>query len=460
MKQIRLNALDMNCMGCTPGIWTHPDDQTSGYLTLDYWIEMAKLLEHGCFDSIFIADVLGMYDVYGGNSDAAFVHAVEFPVNDPLLLVSAMAAATEHLCFGITGNTCYEPPFSFARRMSTLDHATRGRMAWNVVTGYLGSAARGFGMPDQLPHDERYQLAAEYMEIVYRLWEESWEDDAVRRDKISGIFADPSKTHKIKHNGKYFQIDAYHLCEPSPQRTPVIFQAGASKAGRAFAAEHSECMFISGFTPQAVAATVADIRAQAIGFGRDPGDIVIYTAMSAIVAETDEAAQARYADYKKHVNLEATLTLFSGYTGVDLSKADLDAPYTYLESNAIQTFVEGFTIADPDKIWTLREVAEFLGTGGFAPNMVGSPQTIADDLETWMEQTGIDGFNMIYSVSPYDVEQFVNLVVPELQKRGRHQTSYRQGTMREKLYGIDDPRHARNHPREKYRKAPRAGSNI
>ncbi|MDQ6808041.1 MAG: LLM class flavin-dependent oxidoreductase [Verrucomicrobiota bacterium] len=451
MKQIRLNALDMNCMGCTPGIWTHPRDETGGYNTLRYWTELAKVLERGKFDSIFIADILGVYDVYGGNADAAFTHAVEFPVNDPFLLVPAMAMVTEHLGFGITGTLSYEPPFTLARTLSTLDHLTNGRMAWNIVTGYLDSAAKAFGQSKQLAHDDRYAMGEEYMEVMYKLWEGSWEDDAVVRDKTNRIFARAEKIHKVKHSGKHFELDAYHLCEPSPQRTPILFQAGASTRGREFASKHAECMFISGFSFKAVAKIVADIRRRTAANGRDPSSVIIYTALTVICGKTDGEAQAKYEDYRKYVNLEGTLTLFSGYSGFDLSGSDLDAPYKYVESDAIQTFVEGFTSANPDKVWTLREVGEFLGIGGFAAIEIGSPETISDRMTQWMEETGIDGFNLIYSVSPGDFTDFVDLVVPELQRRGLYKTDYEQGTLREKLYGGGRTRLPDDHPAANYR---------
>lgn len=457
-KQIRLNALDMNCMGCTPGIWTHPRDETGGYNTLRYWTELAKVLERGKFDSIFIADILGVYDVYGGDAKAAFTHAVEFPVNDPFLLVPAMAMVTEHLCFGITGTLSYEPPFTLARTLSTLDHLTEGRMAWNVVTGYLDSAAKAFGRRKQLAHDDRYVMGEEYMEVMYKLWEGSWEDDAVRRDKKNRIFAQADKIHKVQHDGKYFQVEAYHLCEPSPQRTPVLFQAGASSRGREFAAKHAECVFISGFSHKPVASIVADIRKRAAANGRDPSSVIIYTALTVICGTTDQEAQAKYDDYRKYVNLEGTLTLFSGYSGFDLSTADLDAPYKYVESDAIQTFVEGFTSADPDKVWTLREVGEFLGIGGFAAIEIGSPETIADRLTKWMEATGVDGFNLIYSVSPGDFTDFVDLVVPELQGRGIYKTDYAPGTMREKLFGPGHIRLPADHPAANYRRTTQAAA--
>jgi FMN-dependent oxidoreductase (nitrilotriacetate monooxygenase family) len=448
-KQMRLNALDMNCVGCCPGLWLHPEDQTIRYNTLEYWTEMAQVLERGLFDSMFIADIYGIYDVYGGNADAAFRNAVEFPVNDPFLLVPAMAMVTKHLSFGITGTVTYEPPYSFARRLSTLDHLTNGRIAWNIVTGYLESAAKAFGQHEQLPHDERYALANEYMEVVYKLWEGSWEDDAVLRDKVNRIFARPEKIHKVRHQGKYFRMEAYHICEPSPQRTPVLFQAGASSKGREFAAQHAECVFISGPNRKIVAGIVSDIRKRAAESGRDPDSLVIFTGLGVITGQTDAEAQAKLADYRKHVSIEGALALFGGYMGIDFAKYDLDQTLEYVEIDAIQTFMEGFTRADPTRRWTLREIAEYLGAG--RSTLVGSPSTVADELIGWMDETGVDGFNLRYLISPGDINAFVDLVVPELQRRGVYKTSYEEGTFREKLYGKGRNYLPDDHPAADYR---------
>src|SRR5216684_1394264 len=260
-KEIRLNAFAMNCVAHqSPGLWTHPRDRTSDYNRLPYWIDLARTLERGRFDGLFLADVLGVYDVFGGSPDAALRNATQTPVNDPLLLISAMAAVTENLGFGVTCTLSYEPPYPFARRMSTLDHLTKGRVAWNIVTGYLDSAARGIGLDTQSGHDLRYTIADDYMEVVYKLWEGSWEDDAVVRDRERGIFARPEKVHTIHHHGTYYRADAIHLCEPSPQRTPLLYQAGSSPRGREFAGKHAECVFIGGPSKRIVAATVADIR--------------------------------------------------------------------------------------------------------------------------------------------------------------------------------------------------------
>jgi alkanesulfonate monooxygenase len=452
-SQIRLNALDMNCVGGTPGLWLHPEDQTTRYNTLDYWIELARLLERGLFDSLFIADVFGIYDVYGGNADAALRNAVEFPVNDPFLLVPAMAMVTDHLGFGITGTVTYEPPFSFARRLSTLDHLTKGRLAWNIVTGYLDSAAKAFGLDGQLPHDERYVKADEFMEVVYQLWEGSWEEGAVRRDKQNRIFANPEMVHRVHHQGKYFRMEAYHLCEPSPQRTPVLFQAGSSSKGREFAARHAECVFINGRTPRGAAEIVSEIHELAKAVGRDPAEVTIYTAMTVISAKTDAEAQAKLADYRRHVSTEGTLALLSGYLGIDLANTDLDQPLKAKEIDAIQSCVDGFTRQDPNRNWTLRDAVERLGVAGYKPLLVGSPATVADGFIGWIEQSGVDGFNLEYIVSPGDFAAFVDLVVPELQRRGVYKTRYEDGTLREKLRGKGRRYLPETHPGAHYRRS-------
>ncbi|OYU72508.1 MAG: N5,N10-methylene tetrahydromethanopterin reductase, partial [Burkholderiales bacterium PBB5] len=179
---------------------------------MDYWTGLARTLEEALFDGIFLADVVGVYDVYGGSADAAVRGGVQVPVNDPMMLIPAMAAATRHLGFGVTANLLYEAPYLFARRMSTLDHLTRGRVGWNIVTGYLDSAARAAGFAQQPAHDDRYDLADEYMQLVYQLWQHSWDDGAVLADRSAGVYADPARVRAIHHHGKQYRVDAMHLC--------------------------------------------------------------------------------------------------------------------------------------------------------------------------------------------------------------------------------------------------------
>jgi len=205
-KEIRLNAFEMNCVvHQSPGLWRHPRDRSRDYRRLSTWIELAQTLERGLFDGLFLADVLGVYDVFGGSSEAALRHATQTPVNDPLLLVPAMAAATKNLGFGVTVTLSYEPPFPFARRMSTLDHLTDGRIGWNIVTGYLDSAAKGMGQGGQKRHDDRYAVAEDYMQVVYKLWEGSWANDAVVADPREGVFTRPDRVRKVRHDGPHLQ---------------------------------------------------------------------------------------------------------------------------------------------------------------------------------------------------------------------------------------------------------------
>ena len=194
MKEIRLNAFDMNCVGhIQHGMWTHPRDRSTEYNAIRYWQDLARLAERGKFDGIFLADIVGVYDLYRGGPGPSIIDAVQIPVNDPMMVVPVMAAVTEHIGFGVTANLTYELLYLFARRMSTLDHLTGGRVGWNIVTGYLDSAARGMGLAAQPDHDGRYDAADEYMSVVYQLWEASWEDGAVLRDKSNRIFADPPR---------------------------------------------------------------------------------------------------------------------------------------------------------------------------------------------------------------------------------------------------------------------------
>ncbi|HEV2335594.1 MAG TPA: LLM class flavin-dependent oxidoreductase [Stellaceae bacterium] len=452
MKEIRLNAFEMNCVGHqSPGLWAHPRDRSAHYTDLGYWTALAKTLERGRFDGIFLADVLGLYDVYGGSPDAALRHAVQVPVNDPVLLIPAMAAATEHLGFGVTCTLSYEPPYPLARRMSTLDHLTNGRIGWNIVTGYLDSAAAGMGLGVQARHDQRYEIADEYMAVVYKLWEGSWEEGAALHDRARRLYADPAKVHRVKHEGEFYRVDAIHLSEPSPQRTPVLYQAGASPRGRAFAAAHAECVFINGPSPQVVAAQVADLRRRATENGRDPADLLIFTLATVITGRTAKEAHAKYADYRRYADPEAALTLFSGWTGVDFSRFRPEDELRYIETEAMRSALESFTSADPNRVWTVKELAEHVAIGGRGPLFVGAPHEIADTLAHWVAATDVDGFNLAYAVTPESFEDFVDLVVPELQRRGLYKHDYRQGTLREKLFGPGRARLAPPHPATKYR---------
>lgn len=450
-KEILLNAFDQNCSGHHSfGQWRHPRDRSANYKTIDYWTDLARTLERGLFDGLFLADVLGAYDVYGGGPDAALRANTQIPVNDPMLVVPPMAMVTENLCFGITGTLSYESPVPFARRMSTLDHLTGGRVAWNIVTGYLQSAAKGTGQADQHQHDIRYDIAEEYMEIMYKLWETSWPDDAVRRDAEAAVYSDPDRVQQISHDGTYLQVDSLHLCEPSPQRTPVLYQAGASPKGRSFAAKHAECVFVVAPSTDVLAPVVADLRKRAADAGRDPADLKIMAMMTVVAAPSDAEAQAKLVDYQQYSILEGALAALSGWTGIDFSTMSLDDKLTNSKVNGIQTVMDAFT-AENGRIWTIREIAEKVAIGGPSPVVVGSPTTVVDEMERWVHDTDIDGFNLARVVAPETFVDIVDLVVPEMQKRSIYKKEYRPGTYREKLYG-NGPYLTTPHPGMAYRR--------
>jgi len=434
-KQILLNAFNMNCVGhINHGLWTHPRDRSSEYNTLEYWIDQARTLERGLFDGLFIADIVGVYDVYGANVDVTLKESIQLPVNDPLLIVPAMAAATQHLGFGVTVNLTYEQPYLLARRFSTLDHLTRGRVGWNIVTGYLDSAARAMGLDGQLAHDERYDRADEFLDVLYKLWEGSWQDDAVLRDKAARVFADPAKVRKVSHNGRYYKVDGYHLSEPSPQRTPVLFQAGSSGRGQQFAARHAECVFISPPNKEAARKTVSALREQLAAAGRRPDDVKVFMGAAVVTGRTEAEAREKHAEYRDYASREAGLAHFAASTGVDFARYGLDDPVDYGGGNAI----ESATKTAAQHGWTRRKLLDLFELGGRYPAIVGDPSQVADTLAEWMDETGIDGFNLSRTVVPESYEDFVDLVVPALQDRGRYKTAYAEGTLRRKLFDEGD----------------------
>ena len=435
-RQIRFNAFDMNCVGHqSPGLWAHPRDRSWQYKDLEYWVELAQILERGKFDGLFIADVLGVYDVYRGNLDSALRHSAQIPVNDPLQLVPAMALVTTHLGFGVTASLSFEHPYTFARRLSTLDHLTKGRAGWNIVTSYLESGAKNIGLTGQRAQDNRYDVADEYMEVCYKLWEGSWEDGAVLRDRARRLFTDPAKVHPIAHEGRYFNVPGVHLCEPSPQRTPLLYQAGASARGLRFAGEHAECAFVATPSKAVLGRSVAAIRENVAAAGRDPRSVLIFNLQTIIVDENDAKARAKYDDYRQYISLDGALALGSGWMGIDFGRYRSDEPLRHIETNAVQSSVEAFSSADPSKVWTVRELAEWIGIGGLGPVFVGGPSTVADLVEEWVEETDVDGFNLAYAVTHETFEDIVTHLVPELQRRGVYKHDYAPGTLREKLFG-------------------------
>ncbi|MET0746767.1 MAG: LLM class flavin-dependent oxidoreductase [Rhizobium sp.] len=432
-KQIVLNAFTMNSVGhINHGLWTHPRDQSDQYKTLDHWTSLAATLERGLFDGIFLADIVGVYDVYQTSVDLTLREAIQLPLNDPLLLVSGMAAVTKNLGFGVTVNVNAEAPYLFARRMSTLDHLTRGRIGWNIVTGYLDSAARALGQDAQAAHDTRYDRADDYLDVLYKLWEGSWDDDAVRADRTARVYADPAKVREIRHDGPYYQAAGYHLSEPSIQRTPVLYQAGTSGRGRQFAIRHAECVFITAPDKAAARKTSRLLREDLVAAGRRADDIKILVGITVIADRSQLAAQEKYAEYLRYASPEAGLAHFSASTGIDFSRYDLDETIAYGgPSNASQSAAQ----LAQQRGWTKRQLLGELAIGGRYPTIVGDGSQVADELNEWIVEGEIDGFNLTRTVTPESYEDFIAYVVPALQDRGIYKTAYDNGSLRNRLFG-------------------------
>ncbi len=330
------------------------------------------------------------------------------------------------------------------------------------MTGYSNAASRAVGRDNIMPHDPRYDLADEFLDAVYALWEGSWDDEAIVVDPIKGVIADPHHIRKVHHHGAHFKVDAIHLAHPSPQRTPFLFQAGASNRGKDFAARHAEAVFLGEHSKARTSANVAETRARARAFGRDEHDIRFYALTTVIVAETRVAAEAKYRDYQRYIDPKGSLALLSGWTGIDLSRYSLDDPFpTVKKDNAVTSMIDSFSRSE--RPWTIREIIEHNGIGGRGPVIVGSPAEVADELQAWVNETDIDGFNLSYAVTPGGYRDFAELVVPELQRRGVYKTEYAPGTLREKVFGTGRARLPSSHPAARFRpsaagRTPKAAS--
>jgi len=444
-KKIILSGFTMAAVShINYGLWRHPQEQTHRYTELNYWIALAQLLEKGHFDCLFIADALGLLDTYNGNADASLSKGVQSPLIDPLLLVSAMAAATQRLGFGITVSTTYEYPYLLARKFTTLDHLTKGRVAWNIVTSQLESAARNLGLQQQINHDERYERAQEFLEVTYKLWQESWQEDAVVRDKQAGVYTDPQKVQAIAHHGRYFSVPDAHLSEPSPQRTPVLFQAGGSPRGIEFAARNAEVVFVAGMDAAGVRKQVAAIKAQAAIAGRNPDAIKFISAITVITAATSELAQAKLEEYRQWHDLDGAVVHYSASTGVDLGAQDLDQPVEYRETNSNRSLLKMLD-SGGGKRWTLREAFSPKEGLGRQKTFVGDGAQVADLLEQWLEDTDTDGINLAQLVSPASFADFIEFVVPVLIARGRIDTTPRT-SLRKGIFPQGNDRLPQDHP--------------
>ncbi|KAM0545364.1 hypothetical protein ACHAPJ_011348 [Fusarium lateritium] len=367
-----------------------------------------------------------------------------------------MAAVTKRLVFAITSSTSHEPPFLLARRFSTLDHLTDGRFGWNVVTGWKKSAFQAIGLEEAVDHDLRYAKADEYLQVLYKLWEASWADDAVVQDNEKDVYADPNLVRTIKHHGRFYHMESKHIVPPSPQRTPFLFQAGTSGAGINFASSHAEAAFVGGTTPSQTGLKVAKIRAALTEKGRDAKAFKVFISLCTVIGKTDEEAQIKLEQYKKHASVIGGLVQVSGVTGIDLSKIPLDQELNPADAgqSVIKSHLESFVTSADGRPWTPKRVADFSAIGGLAPVVVGSAKTVADEMERWVTEADIDGFNLVAVVTPGSFEDVVTLLIPELRARGLYaEPSDEQLTARERVYGKGERFLKSDHPGSKFKYA-------
>jgi FMN-dependent oxidoreductase (nitrilotriacetate monooxygenase family) len=415
------------------GMWRNAKDKVNWDWTGPaYWQHMAHTMERGLFDAIFIADELAPYNNYEGSSDATVKYAVQCPTHEPSTIVPILTSATKHLGVGVTLSTAFEHPYSMVRRLSSLDHLSGGRVAWNIVSSYSKSEWDAYGA-DMTVRQDRYARMEEYMELCHKLWN-SWEPDAILADKQSGIFADPAKVHEVDHRGEYFRCKGRSFVSRSPQGHPVLWQAGSSERGRDFAAKHAEAVFAVHPTVERMRQYTDDLNARLYKkFDRRPGSVKLIYGLQTVVAETRAEAQEKYERIKAQIPLEGALAWISGHFGPDFSKYSLDEHVQNIEIPGIQGLFESIIYAKNGAPLTVREAALYYAQGMGMPIAVGSPADIADQMEHYMEAGGADGFMLIATYTPGCFEEFVDLVVPELQRRGRYRSEYTGRTLRENL---------------------------
>jgi len=438
-KKLIINAFNPGYSGK----WRHPQDQSRRFTNdIDSWIEYSQLAEKGKLHTIFIADHLVLFDEFEGPGN--FKHPAKtgtaIPRIDPSAVIPAISAVTKNIGFGITFSTVSEHPYLFHRRLASLDHVTKGRIGWNIVSSYLNGIGRQLLNGEPLPeHDERYVKTEEYLDIIYDLLLSSWRDDALVQDREKATFIDPDRIREIHHQGKYFSVPGPAITEPTRQRFPVVIQAGTSKKGKELGAANAEVIYLDDRDKPHLKEKIQSIKTLAKEkFGRSENSIKFLIASYPIIGKTHEDAERKLQEIKDaSVPLSAEIG-FSGISGIDLSKYGLDDEVTLgPANNNLRTTVEGITRPKVQgKSLTKREIIDnYKARSG---SLFGSYIEVADEIERWVEDYDIDGLNLGVSVFPDGLKDIVDLLVPELQKRGLFHLDYEVpgGTFRENLYGV------------------------
>ena len=432
MKQMHLGAF-MRPVSIHTAWWRHPDSAPEANFSLKHLVHCIQTLERGKFDAFFMADHLAVLNM----PIEALKRSGTVTSFEPFTLLSALAMVTERIGLIATASTTYDAPYHIARRFASLDHISAGRAGWNIVTTSNPDAARNFGMTEHMDHAERYARAREFHDVVTGLWD-SFAEDAFIRDKESGIFWDPSRMHKLDHEGKYLSIAGPLNIARPVQGWPVIIQAGASDSGRQLAAEVAEMIFAAGGPVADARAYYADIKSRAAKAGRDPALIKILPGALVTVAETDDAAREKRALLDSLVHPDSGMAALSIALGTDARAFDLDAPLPDIpETNQSQSGRQRVLERARRENLTVRQLAMALGGYG-GLSFTGSAKTIANEMQHWLESEACDGFNIMFPTIPGGVEDFVRWVVPELQRRGIFRKEYAGTTLREHL-GLPRP---------------------
>lgn len=428
---------------CTPtpmfeGLWRVPEESAARYRSLEYWLSVAQALDGTGVDALFFADVVGTYGGQSQGFDASIRHAVQTPAIDPVLVIPALAAATRHLGFAVTYSTSTHHPYDCARIFSTLDHLSDGRIAWNIVTSDERLTAPT-GMTTPLGHDQRYDRAEEFVQACLALWEDSWRDDAVVTDRDGDVFAAPDRVQAIHHHGAFFDFDVPHQCEPSPQRTPVLYQAGASPRGRDFAARYAEAIFITARTFAQAAEQVDDLRSRLAHHRRTPSSVKVIQGMSLLLGRDDAEVRHRAEEFQRWSSRGGILAKWSGWTGVDLSRYPQETPLSQVDPSEMQSVRQFLGGSDAASALTVGDLVERIATPRrlhrFSPaSLVGTAAQVADRMEQWMDRTGVDGFNVSPIPSQRGLTDLTELLLPELRRRGLV-TAAASDTLRERYRG-------------------------
>ena len=433
VRKLRLGAF-MRPISIHSAWWRWPGGWSDANFNLQHMVHLAQTLERGCFDAFFMADHQALLNM----PMSALQRSATVTSFEPLTLLPALAMVTKHLGLIATASTTYNEPYHVARRFASLDHLSGGRAGWNLVTSANPHEALNFGREEHLEHHQRYRRAREFFDVVTGLWD-SWADDAFLRDRESGIFFDPAKLHTLDHKGEWFKVRGpLNIARPI-QGWPVIVQAGSSEDGKQIAAETAEAVFTGQSEIGLARAFYADVKQRMVAVGRDPDHLKILPGAFVVVGETVEEARAKKRKLDSLVHLESGLASLSVLLGTDVRGFPLDGPLPEIpESNASKSARQRLIdLAARDSL-TVRQLAQIVGGAYGTLEFVGTPATIAAGMEEWLMTAACDGFNIMFPWLPGGLEEFVDLVVPELQRRDLFRTKYEGKTLRENL-GLPRP---------------------